>query len=220
MLRTVSRTIALARSTIFTPTPSASPFSIPSLLSQQLRFASKKQGGSTTNSKDSHSKRLGVKKYGGEKVLAGNILIRQIGSKYWPGYNVGQGKDFTLYALTDGIVEYYHDEEFDRTYVSVAQKLATISQQKPQQQQVVTPAAQDHPTLLSQYLVCSENGLPIRRLPHTQVHKIPKIKNFEITYKVNPHNLRCHSSRRTHRKLPIAGPLRKTEQIYLENKMA
>ena len=69
-------------------------------------MAHKKGAGSTKNGRDSNAKRLGVKKFGGEKVRAGNILIRQRGMKFKPGLNVGCGKDFTLFALKDGIVNY------------------------------------------------------------------------------------------------------------------
>tara|TARA_Y100001968_G_C18905858_1_gene502916 strand:- start:297 stop:563 length:267 start_codon:yes stop_codon:yes gene_type:complete len=69
-------------------------------------MAHKKGTGSTRNGRDSNSKRLGVKAYGGEKVSAGSILIRQRGTSIIPGINVGKGKDDTLYALTDGIVTF------------------------------------------------------------------------------------------------------------------
>ena len=69
-------------------------------------MAHKKGAGSTKYGRDSNSKRLGVKKFGGEKVHAGNILIRQRGMKFKPGLNVGCGKDFTLFALSDGIVKF------------------------------------------------------------------------------------------------------------------
>jgi len=69
-------------------------------------MAHKKGAGSTKNGRDSNSKRLGIKCFGGEKVRAGNILIRQRGMKFKPGTNVGCGKDFTLFALTDGIVKF------------------------------------------------------------------------------------------------------------------
>jgi large subunit ribosomal protein L27 len=65
-------------------------------------MAHKKAAGSTRNGRDSESKRLGVKKFGGEFVIAGNIIIRQRGTEYKPGHHVGIGKDHTLYALTDG----------------------------------------------------------------------------------------------------------------------
>jgi large subunit ribosomal protein L27 len=70
-------------------------------------MAHKKAGGSSKNGRDSNSKRLGVKKYGGQAVIAGNILVRQRGTKIRPGDNVGCGKDHTLFALTDGQVEYF-----------------------------------------------------------------------------------------------------------------
>lgn len=70
-------------------------------------MAHKKAGGSSRNGRDSNAKRLGVKKYGGETVIAGNILVRQRGTKIRPGANVGCGRDYTLFALTDGKVEYY-----------------------------------------------------------------------------------------------------------------
>lgn len=81
-------------------------------------MAHKKAGGSTNNGRDSNSKRLGVKKYGGEAVIAGNIIVRQRGKKIRPGDNVGCGRDFTLFALTDGQIEYY--KRAGRTTVRVA----------------------------------------------------------------------------------------------------
>ena len=73
-------------------------------------MAHKKGAGSTKNGRNSNSKRLGVKKFGGEFVKAGNILIRQRGMKFKPGLNVGCGKDFTLYALDTGIVKFDHKD--------------------------------------------------------------------------------------------------------------
>ena len=67
-------------------------------------MAHKKGGGSTTNGRDSNSKRLGVKKYAGEHVISGNILVRQRGTKIKPGKNVGLGKDYTIFAVTEGVV--------------------------------------------------------------------------------------------------------------------
>ena len=69
-------------------------------------MAHKKGAGSTKNGRDSNAKRLGVKKFGGEQVKAGNILVRQRGMKFKPGINVGYGKDFTLFALKDGILKF------------------------------------------------------------------------------------------------------------------
>ena len=82
-------------------------------------MAHKKAGGSSKNGRDSHSKRLGVKKFGGENVLAGNILIRQRGTKYHAGVNVGVGHDHTLFAKADGRVEYNQRGPKKRTFVDV-----------------------------------------------------------------------------------------------------
>lgn len=69
-------------------------------------MAHKKAGGSSRNGRDSEGRRLGVKKFGGEKVVAGNIIVRQRGTKFHPGQNVGMGKDHTLFALVEGNVEF------------------------------------------------------------------------------------------------------------------
>jgi large subunit ribosomal protein L27 len=69
-------------------------------------MAHKKAGGSSRNGRDSEGRRLGVKKFGGESVVAGNIIIRQRGTKWHPGRNIGMGKDHTLFALVDGVVEF------------------------------------------------------------------------------------------------------------------
>ena len=82
-------------------------------------MAHKKAGGSSRNGRDSVSKRLGVKKFGGEEVLAGNILIRQRGTKVHPGVNVGKGKDDTLFALIDGRVQFEVKGNKSRQFVSV-----------------------------------------------------------------------------------------------------
>ena len=81
-------------------------------------MAHKKSGGSSSNGRDSAGRRLGVKKFGGESAIAGNILIRQRGTKYWPGENVGIGKDHTLFAKVDGAVKFVTRRN-DRTYVEV-----------------------------------------------------------------------------------------------------
>ena len=81
-------------------------------------MAHKKAGGSSRNGRDSESKRLGVKKFGGEAVRGGNILVRQRGTKWHPGANVGIGVDHTLFALTDGRVEF--KKKGARSYVTVA----------------------------------------------------------------------------------------------------
>ena len=84
------------------------------------RFAHKKGLGSSRNGRDSQSKRLGVKKFGGQTVIAGNIILRQRGTKYYPGSNVGMGKDNTLFALTDGTVVFSRSSK-DRQVVAVTQ---------------------------------------------------------------------------------------------------
>ncbi|MGE4519629.1 MAG: 50S ribosomal protein L27 [Desulfobacteraceae bacterium] len=69
-------------------------------------MAHKKAGGSTRNGRDSAGQRRGVKKFGGERVLAGNVLVKQLGTKIYPGTNVGMGRDYTLFATSDGVVKY------------------------------------------------------------------------------------------------------------------
>lgn len=81
-------------------------------------MAHKKAGGSSRNGRDSAGRRLGVKKFGGEMVVGGNILIRQRGTRWWPGQNVGMGRDHTLFATADGNV-LFHKGFKGRTYVSV-----------------------------------------------------------------------------------------------------
>lgn len=87
-------------------------------------MAHKKAGGSTKNGRDSHSKRLGVKRFGGQEVLAGNILVRQRGTLYKPGRNVGVGTDHTLFALVSGKVEFQKKGAAQRTFVSVVAESA------------------------------------------------------------------------------------------------
>lgn len=81
-------------------------------------MAHKKGEGSVKNGRDSQSKRLGVKIFGGQAATAGNIILRQRGTVYHPGKNVGLGKDFTIFATTDGVVE-FKKSKGDKTYVSV-----------------------------------------------------------------------------------------------------
>ena len=81
-------------------------------------MAHKKGAGSTKNGRESESKRLGVKIFGGQKIIAGNIIVRQRGTKHNPGNNVGIGKDHTLFALTNGIVK-FTKKRLNRSYVSV-----------------------------------------------------------------------------------------------------
>lgn len=81
-------------------------------------MAHKKAGGSSRNGRDSDGRRLGVKKFGGEHVLAGNIIVRQRGNKFWPGDGVGQGKDHTIFATAEGAVK-FHKGLKGRTFISV-----------------------------------------------------------------------------------------------------
>lgn len=81
-------------------------------------MAHKKAGGSSRNGRDSQSKRLGVKKFGGQDVIGGNIIIRQRGTRVYPGVNVGMGKDHTLFSLAEGKVR-FHAGKLGRKYVSV-----------------------------------------------------------------------------------------------------
>jgi len=89
-------------------------------------MAHKKAGGSTSNGRDSQSKRLGVKIYGGQTVISGNIIVRQRGTKFYPGANVGMGNDHTLFALKDGIVQFkekrmkkFDGRRFKETFVNI-----------------------------------------------------------------------------------------------------
>jgi large subunit ribosomal protein L27 len=81
-------------------------------------MAHKKAGGSSRNGRDSNAQRLGVKLFGGEKIAGGNVIVRQRGTKFWPGENVGMGKDHTLFALCDGNVAFKTGFK-RRTFVSV-----------------------------------------------------------------------------------------------------
>jgi large subunit ribosomal protein L27 len=82
-------------------------------------MATKKAGGSSRNGRDSDGRRLGVKRFGGQHVLAGNILVRQRGTKFYPGDNVGIGKDHTLFALVEGVVS-FSKGRLNRTFISVS----------------------------------------------------------------------------------------------------
>jgi large subunit ribosomal protein L27 len=82
-------------------------------------MAHKKAGGSTRNGRDSESKRLGVKMFGGQQVTAGNILVRQRGTQFHPGTNTGLGKDYTIFAKADGVVKFETKGPKNRKYISV-----------------------------------------------------------------------------------------------------
>ncbi|HEX5726372.1 MAG TPA: 50S ribosomal protein L27 [Longimicrobiaceae bacterium] len=90
-------------------------------------MAHKKGGGSTRNGRDSNAQRLGVKKFGGQPVLAGNILVRQRGTKFHPGANVGRGNDDTLFALIDGVVQFGRKDK-KRKEVSVLPRVEATAE--------------------------------------------------------------------------------------------
>ena len=90
-------------------------------------MAHKKAGGSSRNGRDSDGRRLGVKRFGGQDVIAGNIIVRQRGTKWHPGTNVGMGKDHTLFALIEGKVS-FRTKANDRTYVSVVPAAAEAAE--------------------------------------------------------------------------------------------
>lgn len=95
-------------------------------------MAHKKGASSSRNGRDSNPQYLGVKKFGGESVIAGNIIVRQRGNRHYPGENVAQGKDDTLYALTDGVV-YFHKGKRNKSTVSVLSPEAYAEKTKPTQ---------------------------------------------------------------------------------------
>jgi large subunit ribosomal protein L27 len=90
-------------------------------------MAHKKAGGSSRNGRDSAGKRRGVKKFGGELVKAGNILVRQVGSTFHAGNNVGTGKDYTLFALADGYVEFRQGGSKNRKYIHIVPAQAEVA---------------------------------------------------------------------------------------------
>ena len=90
-------------------------------------MAHKKAGGSSRNVRDSRGRRLGVKKFGGEIVVPGNIIVRQRGTKFHPGANVGMGRDHTLFAITAGAVK-FHTGRAGRTYISVVPPTAEAAE--------------------------------------------------------------------------------------------
>jgi large subunit ribosomal protein L27 len=101
-------------------------------------MAHKKGAGSSRNGRESESKRLGVKIFGGQAIVAGNIIVRQRGTVHNPGENVGIGRDHTLYALTDGVVKFTRKRN-DRSYVSVQNKVEEVTvTEKPVKKPVET----------------------------------------------------------------------------------
>ena len=104
-------------------------------------MAHKKGVGSSDNGRDSISKRLGVKMFGGQKAIAGNIIVRQRGTRFHPGDNVGMGKDFTLYALTDGVI-HFKKRRLDRTFVYVLPEVETQAAPKKAKKAAPAPKAE------------------------------------------------------------------------------
>lgn len=126
-----------------------------SIFSSQKRFASKMSAGGTKFGKQSERKRRGLKKAEKQLVKAGHILARQKGNRYWPGVNVGQGRDFTLYALNNGNVTFYYDEWHKRMYVNVI----------PSKEQPL------------------RNGLPVKRkIDNPDLIYVPKIKKYQSKF--------------------------------------
>lgn len=102
-------------------------------------MAHKKGVGSSDNGRDSKSKRLGVKLFGGQDAIAGNIIIRQRGTKFHPGENVGMGKDFTLFALADGVVTFRTGRK-DRTYVNILPSMTEVAEKPAPKKAQAAPA--------------------------------------------------------------------------------
>jgi large subunit ribosomal protein L27 len=114
-----------------------------SIFHQIIRNATKKAGGSTKNGRDSPGQRLGVKKFGGEHVIPGNIIIRQRGKTYHIGGNVKLGRDFTIYSVSEGFVYFQYDKKKKHQVVSVVPEnpyLPKLQQQQQQQEEVQTNA--------------------------------------------------------------------------------
>jgi len=110
-------------------------------------MAHKKGVGSTDNGRDSNSKRLGVKLFGGQKAIAGNIIVRQRGTKFHPGENVGMGRDHTLFALVDGTVT-FKKRRLDRTFVTIVpagEVHETIAKVKPAKKEKAAPVVKVAP---------------------------------------------------------------------------
>jgi large subunit ribosomal protein L27 len=137
--------------TCCTKTTTFHPLTTIKLVETQIRHASKASAGIARYGKESNPKFRGVKVHHGQIVKPGDIIVRQKGNKFWPGYNVGQSRDFTLYALKEGCVEIVKDPVYDRRYVMVAQR-------------------KNPPPVF---------GIPVKRVPTSHVHLIPKVKKFQ-----------------------------------------
>ncbi|KAL0479396.1 ribosomal protein mL2, mitochondrial [Acrasis kona] len=204
--------------------------SCPSIFSNvQVRTATKKSGGSTKQNSDNKSRRPGFKIHHGFKIKAGEIIIRQKGNKFWPSYNVVQGKDFTLHAMRDGWVQIVHDPEYDRKYVMVAPRLADIEKQTQLVQNLENEKPfKPHRTLKRKmgrnvanhklsldarknktvYELRKASILPRKRYPRTQVHRIPKMINYQIKYVEDVCNIKSRCQFKTNRLPPVKEPTR------------
>jgi large subunit ribosomal protein L27 len=105
-------------------------------------MAHKKGEGSTSNGRDSHAQRLGVKVYGGDAVIPGNIIVRQRGTKFHPGNGVGIGKDHTLFAMAEGIVEFRRKKN-ERCYVNILPVQDTVVEEKPKRTRKAKPQTEN-----------------------------------------------------------------------------
>ena len=105
-------------------------------------MAHKKGEGSTANGRDSHAQRLGVKVYGGDAVIPGNIIVRQRGTKFHPGNGVGIGKDHTLFAMAEGIVEFRRKKN-ERCYVNILPVQDTVVEEKPKRTRKPKPTTEN-----------------------------------------------------------------------------
>ena len=127
-------------------------------------MAHKKGEGSSENGRDSNSKRLGVKLFGGQLAIPGNIIIRQKGTKYHPGKNVGMGKDFTIFSMTEGTVQ-FQTKKNDRVYVSVmpfpTEVVETIAAPLPKSTPKVEVAPKAEPKIVAQEPVIEVKATPV-----------------------------------------------------------
>ena len=120
-------------------------------------MSTKKGGGSSRNGRDSAGKRLGVKKFGGENVIAGNILIRQRGTKFHPGSNVGIGRDHTLFALIDGVVNFQKfTEETDNVLEYFINYILEVSQQSMEMVSIINDV-DDHMSVIRKLTIPTKN---------------------------------------------------------------
>lgn len=134
-------------------------------------MAHKKGVGSTDNGRDSISKRLGVKLFGGEKAIAGNIIVRQRGTRYHPGLNVGMGRDHTLFALVDGAVE-FQKRRLNRTFVNIVPSGEVVSKKRKAKKVKDAPVAAEAPKAKAKAPAAKVEA-PAAKAPAAPVAKAP-----------------------------------------------